>query len=551
MPVPRVMTSSVPLPSITARPCTPASLATRAGRLVASRSASARGNPAHIDPRLGAVWTMPSTTTPGKPAATRSKGGIWPAISRTVAITATGSAGCGVGRRTRSAVGWPSSSTVMPLMPVPPGWRQKGMIGFPCAINDPSPPLCIQSGRADRCRQWLSYHTAGPAKGGESKEAPPLPTPRLARRIRSAKDDTREAMPTMRAAVLTGYGGVERLELREGSRPEAGSGQLLVRVRAAGVNPIDWNIRQGRLRLLLPARLPLVLGFDVAGEVAAVGPEVADFEPGYPVYAMLDSRHGGGYAEYAVTGEATAAAKPETLSWEEAAAMPVAALTAMQALRDLAGLERGQRVAIVGAAGGVGHFAVQLAAATRAHVTAGARPDHQDFARRLGAERAVDYTREDFTVLEPAAAPLQAVDAADRLAAEGPGELGDDPESYEVIFDAAGAYDFATCEPALTPGGIYITTQPGPAIFIARLRASLSRLVDRQGAHRAATLRTRPRGDDLAALAELVAAGRLRPAIDRVFPFAEVRQAHTASEAGHLKGKIVLSIDAPLGPVAV
>src|SRR5712692_4594385 len=132
-------------------------------------------------------------------------------------------------------------------------------------------------------------------------------------------------MPTMRAAVLTGYGGVERLELRQVRRPVPSSGQLLVRVRAAGVNPIDWKIRQGRLRLLLPARFPLVLGFDVAGEVAAIGPEVAEFAPGDPVYAMLDSRHGGGYAEYAVTSQAAAAFKPETLSWEEAAAMRPAA----------------------------------------------------------------------------------------------------------------------------------------------------------------------------------------------------------------------------------
>src|ERR1700687_5507367 len=117
-------------------------------------------------------------------------------------------------------------------------------------------------------------------------------------------------MPTRRAAALTGYGGVERLEVREVSRPEPGPGQLLVRVRAAGVKPIDWKSRQGRLRLLLPARFPLVLGFDVAGEVAAVGPEVADFEPGDPVYAMLDSRHGGGYAEYAVTRPGTAPAQP-------------------------------------------------------------------------------------------------------------------------------------------------------------------------------------------------------------------------------------------------
>jgi NADPH:quinone reductase-like Zn-dependent oxidoreductase len=332
----------------------------------------------------------------------------------------------------------------------------------------------------------------------------------------------------MRAAVLTGYGGVERLELREVDRPEPGSGQLLVRVLAAGVNPIDWKIRQGRLRLLMPARFPLVLGFDVAGEVAAVGPEVADFAPGDPVFAMLDSRHGGGYAEYAVTGQAAAAPKPEALSWEEAAAVPLAGLTAFQALRDAGGLQPGERAAVIGAAGGVGHFAVQIAAALGARVTAVAGPDHQDFVRRLGARRAVDYTREDFTALDAEAGSGN--------------ESGDDSASYEVIFDAAGAYHFAACEPALTAGGTYVTTQPGPAILLAQLRTALSRLIDRRGAHRAAVVHTRSRGGDLSALADLVAAGRLRPAIDRVYVLDEVRQAHTASQSGHPRGKIVLRV---------
>jgi NADPH:quinone reductase-like Zn-dependent oxidoreductase len=355
-------------------------------------------------------------------------------------------------------------------------------------------------------------------------------------------------MATMRAAVLTGYGGGERLELREILRPEPGPGQLLVRVRAAGVNPVDWKIRQGSLRLLLPARFPLVLGYDVAGEVAAVGPEVADFEPGDPVYAMLDSRHGGGYAEYAVTGQASAAPKPETLTWEEAAAVPVAALTALQALRDLAGLQPGERAAVTGAAGGVGHFAVQLAAAFGARVTAVAGPGHQEFVRRLGAARTVDYTREDFTALEPAGGSGDQGHSHGRDAGgSGPGRgagpsdpQAGDSESYEVIFDAAGAYGFTACEPALAPGGIYVTTLPGPAIFVAWLRAGLARLVDRRGARRAATLRAKPRGQDLATLSDLVAAGRLHPVIDHVYPLEEVRQAHAASEAGHPQGKIVL-----------
>jgi NADPH:quinone reductase-like Zn-dependent oxidoreductase len=352
----------------------------------------------------------------------------------------------------------------------------------------------------------------------------------------------------MRAAVVTGYGGVERLELREVSRPDPGSGELLVRVRAAGINPIDCKIRRGSLRLLLPARFPLILGFDVAGEVAAIGPEVADFEPGDPVYAMLDSRHGGAYAEYAVVGEAAAAPKPEALTWEQAGAVPVAALTALQALRDVAALRAGQRVAVIGAAGGVGHFAVQLAAALGAHVTAVAGPDHQDFVRELGAVRAVDYTREDFTALAGTggAGTWGTGDAGDAGAAAeptGPGESGGLDVLYQAIFDAAGVYGFAECEDALAAGGVYVTTSPGPAIFLAQLRAGLAGLIDRHNARRARSLRARPSGDDLAELGELVAAGRLHPVVERVFPLDEVRQAHAASEAGHRRGKLVLRID--------
>jgi NADPH:quinone reductase-like Zn-dependent oxidoreductase len=358
-------------------------------------------------------------------------------------------------------------------------------------------------------------------------------------------------MPAMRAVVLTGYGGVERLELREIRRPEPGPGQLLVRVRAAAVNPIDWKIRSGRLRLLLPARMPIVLGFDVAGEVVAVGPEVGDFEPGDPVFAMLDSRHGGGYAEYAVVGRAAAAPKPEALTWEEAAALPVAGLTALQALRDLAGVRPADRVAITGAAGGVGHLAVQLAVSFGAHVTAVAGPSHQDFVRRLGAARTVDYTREDFTALagEESASPSAGEDhgSGTRRARGRDDDASDSTPSYDTIFDAAGAWSFSACEPALSPGGIYVTTNPGPAIFIAQLRSALARLIDRRNARRATAFRVKPRGEDLEALADLVAAGRLRPAIDRVLPLADVGQAHAASEAGHPRGKIVLRIDPPPG----
>jgi NADPH:quinone reductase-like Zn-dependent oxidoreductase len=357
--------------------------------------------------------------------------------------------------------------------------------------------------------------------------------------------------------VLEGYGGVDRLTVREMRPPDPRPGQVLVRVAAAALNPLDCRIRRGRLRLLRPASFPLVPGFDIAGEVAAVGPEVGDLEPGDRVFALLDSPHGGGCAEYAVADRRCVAIKPPELTWEEAAAMPMAALTALQALRDVADLRAGQRTAVVGAAGGVGHFAVQLAAAEGARVTAVAGPAHQEFVRRLGAERAVDYTHEDFIALEPAGGAAGAAGRggrAHRLARgddrQGLSDAGlpagarDDDGIYDTIFDAAGVLSFGECEPALIAGGIYVTTRRGPAIAIARLRAGLAAVIDPRTARRAGAVAVRASGADLTILAELAAAGLLRPAIERVYPLAAVGAAQAALDAGHVRGKLVVKIDA-------
>lgn len=169
----------------------------------------------------------------------------------------------------------------------------------------------------------------------------------------------------MKAAVIDGYGGSDRLKVREVAEPgEPGPGQIRLRVRAASVNPVDWMIRQGSLRLVMPAKFPLILGHDAAGEVDAIGPEVTRFQPGDAVYGGIDLlRQGGSYAELALAREAALAIKPAALSFEEAAALPVAGLTALQALRDKGELASGERALINGASGGVGHLAVQIAAA--------------------------------------------------------------------------------------------------------------------------------------------------------------------------------------------
>jgi NADPH:quinone reductase-like Zn-dependent oxidoreductase len=317
----------------------------------------------------------------------------------------------------------------------------------------------------------------------------------------------------MRAAVIDGYGGPDRFRIAEVEAPQPGPGQLLVRVRAAGVNPVDWKIRRGSLRMVLPARFPLILGYDIAGEVEAVGPEVARFEPGDPVYAMLDGRHGGGYAEYALVGESAAAPKPERLTFEEAAAIPVAALTALQALRDKGELAQGELVLVNGGSGGVGHFAVQIAVALGARAVAVASRSNQEFLRELGAERAISYEEEDFTR---------------------------DDETFDVVFDAVANSSFQDCSLILGEGGVYITTTPGPSDILRGVASSIAGLLG--PARRSRWVRVHPSGEDLAFLGRLADLGRLRPVIDQVFPLELIREAHEASEGGHVRGKVVVRV---------
>ena len=318
----------------------------------------------------------------------------------------------------------------------------------------------------------------------------------------------------MKAAVIDGYGGAERLAIRAVPVPNPGVGKVLIRVRAAAVNPVDWKIRRGQLRFLKPASFPLVLGYDVAGEIAAVGPEITRFSQGDAVFALLDDPHGGGYAEYAVAGEGAVAPIPAGLSWEEAAAIPLAGSTALQALRDRGELVSGERALVLGGAGGVGHFAVQIAKALGAEVAATASARNLPFLWELGADRAIDYRQEDWAT---------------------------EDGSYATVFDAVGASSFAEAEPVLAEdGGVYVTTLPGPAAFLAGLKSTASRLWGAK--KRARWIVTRPRAADLETLGNWAGRGQLRPAIERVFPLEEIARAHELSEGGRVRGKLVVRI---------
>ena len=317
----------------------------------------------------------------------------------------------------------------------------------------------------------------------------------------------------MKAIVIEDYGGSDRLVLRERPDPSPGEGEILVRVRAAGVNPVDWKIRRGDLRLVLRISFPYIPGGDIAGEVVDVGPGVTRFRPGDAVVAFVDLKKGGGYAELAAVKESAAALKAQSLTFAEAASLPIAAGTAVQALRDSGGLRTGGTTLINGGAGGVGHFAVQIARALGAVPTATCGPANIDFVRSIGAETVIDYSKSDFTR---------------------------GTERYDVVFDSVAKSSFGACRHLLKPGGCYVTTLPGPGVFLWYPVQTVAGLFGR--VKKAKFLMVRPDGKDLMYLGTLAHEGRLRPTIGGNYPLELAREAHELSEAGHTRGKIVLEI---------
>jgi NADPH:quinone reductase-like Zn-dependent oxidoreductase len=308
----------------------------------------------------------------------------------------------------------------------------------------------------------------------------------------------------MKAIAQDVLGGPEVLKEVELDSPEPGLSQVLVRVHAAGVNPTDWKHRAGKRFLPDP---PLVLGWDVSGVVEAVGYGVTLFKPGDEVFGMLPYPYGvGSHAEY-VTGPARAfARKPAGLDHVQAGALPLAALTAWQALVDTAQVTAGQRVLIHAAAGGVGHLAVQIAAARGAYVIGTASPGHHEMLRQLGADELIDYNTTDF--------------------AEAVGDV-------DVVLDPiSGDYSLRSLR-TLRPGGLLVSLLPVPP----EIPAEAARLgVWTQ------TLLVEHDHAGMTAIADLVEAGRLRPVIAAAFPLADAAKAHEMGETGHVAGKLVLVV---------
>jgi len=312
------------------------------------------------------------------------------------------------------------------------------------------------------------------------------------------------AEPTMKAIVIHEYGGPEVLKYEDVPRPEPKEDQLLVRVIAAGVNPVDGLIRSGMFSKYETAVFPMILGADIAGVVEKAGNKITKFKAGDPVFAYASLKSGGGYAEYALTTEREAAPKPKSLTYVNAAAVPVVALTAWQALIDTAKLSAGQAMLIHGGSGGVGTFAIQIAKAHGAKVIATASTANQDLLKQLGADVTIDYTKQKFE---------------------------DVAKDVDVVLDSVGNDTLARSYGVVKKGGFIVSLVARPE------RAEL----DKRGI-RGAALNVEPNSDELAEIGKLVDEGKIKVTVSQTFPLSEAVKAQEQVATGHTRGKVVLKV---------
>jgi NADPH:quinone reductase-like Zn-dependent oxidoreductase len=310
--------------------------------------------------------------------------------------------------------------------------------------------------------------------------------------------------PTMKAIVVHEYGGPEVLKYEDAPRPEPKDDEILVRVIAAGVNPVDSAARNLKFSQFLGIKLPAIPGYDIAGTVEKAGAKITKFKAGDPVYAYIALNKGGGYAEYAVATEKEAAPKPKSLSYVEAAAVPIVALTAWQALIDTAKLGAGQTVLIHGGSGGVGSFAIQIAKVRGAKVIATASTPNQDLLKQLGADVAIDYTKTKFE---------------------------DVAKDVDVVLDSVGKDTLARSYGVVKKGGFIVTIVARPD------QAEL----DKHGIH-GASLSVEPNSDELAQIGKLSDEKKIKVVVSQVLPLTEAAKAQAQADTHHTRGKMVLKV---------
>ena len=323
----------------------------------------------------------------------------------------------------------------------------------------------------------------------------------------------------MKAIVYTKYGSPDVLQFKEVEKPAPGDNEVLVKIYAAAVNSADLHLLRADpflVRLMAGGLLKpkfKVLGADIAGRVEAVGKNIKQFQPGEAVFGDISACGWGGFAEYACASENVLALKPANVSFEEAAAVPMAGITALQGLRDKGQIQPGQKVLINGASGGVGTFAVQIAKILGADVTAVCSSRNVDLVRSLGADHVIDYTREDFTR---------------------------NGQSYDLIFAVNGYHSIFDYKRALSPDGMYIMAGgTNKQIFQALL---LGPLVSMGGDKKLGGLSAAPNQKDLVILKELVESGKIKPVIDRRYPLSEGAEALRYVGEGHARGKVVITM---------
>ena len=332
----------------------------------------------------------------------------------------------------------------------------------------------------------------------------------------------------MKAFIVDRYGSNDGVRVGEIPDPELRDDDVLVQIHAASVNPVDLKIRDGKLKRILPYRLPFILGNDLAGVVVRVGSGVRRFKPGDEVYARPETDRIGAFAECISVKEDAVANKPKALTMEEAASIPLVGLTAWQALIERANLKRGQKVLIHAGSGGVGTFAIQLAKHLGAIVATTTSTANLDWVKRLGADIVLDYRKDDFeTILH----------------------------DYDAVLDTLGGEALEKSLRVLKPGGklISISGPPDPdfatdigSTWILRLAMRLlsSRIRRRAKRHHVsyAFLFMRPSGDQLREIGSLIDSGIIRPVVDRVFPFASTKEALAYVEKGRAKGKVIVKV---------
>ena len=314
----------------------------------------------------------------------------------------------------------------------------------------------------------------------------------------------------MKAIVYERYGSPDVLQVKDLGTPVINSNEVLIKVRACSVNPIDWKIRKGFLpgRLLWGVFKPRMrtLGFDMAGIVESTGKDVSLFSDGDEVFC---GTMGGSYAEYVAMSETAAITlKPSNMTFEEAAAVPLAAVTALQALRNKANIRSGHQVLVHGASGGVGTFAVQIARAFGAEVTGVTSTHNLELVTSLGATKVIDYTKEDFATND---------------------------RTYDIVFDAVGKSSFYHSKSSLSKNGVYVTATPRISDAVPIIWTSMG------NGQKSKTLLTNANSDDLVFIRELVETDQLRSIIDKRYEYNQIVQAHKYAEKEHSKGKVVIT----------